>query len=84
MIGKMVLPVFGGTSAVWNTCLVFFQGTLLCGYLFSLRDGTDRMVHRERTVSGLYLLALAGLLAASYVMQPIGLEYRPRSAVVAR
>ena len=33
MIGKMVLPVFGGTPAVWNTCLVFFQGTLLCGYL---------------------------------------------------
>ena len=35
MIGKMVLPVFGGTPAVWNACLVFFQGTLLCGYLLS-------------------------------------------------
>jgi len=30
MIGKMVLPVFGGTPSVWNTCLVYFQVMLLC------------------------------------------------------
>ncbi len=29
MIGKMVLPLFGGTPAVWNTCLVYFQVILL-------------------------------------------------------
>ena len=62
MIGKMVLPVFGGTPAVWNTCLVFFQGTLLCGYLFSHGMGQTGLTARRR-VSGLYLLALAGLLA---------------------
>ena len=38
MIGKMVLPVLGGTPAVWNTCLVFFQVTLLCGYLLAHGD----------------------------------------------
>ena len=31
MIGKMVLPLFGGTPAVWNTCLVYFQLVLLGG-----------------------------------------------------
>ena len=32
MVGKMLLPVFGGTPAVWNTCMLFFQGILLLGY----------------------------------------------------
>ncbi len=32
MIGKMILPRLGGTPAVWNTCMVFFQGVLLIGY----------------------------------------------------
>ena len=34
MIAKMVLPLLGGTPAVWNTCMVFFQATLLAGYLY--------------------------------------------------
>jgi len=25
MVGKMVLPLYGGTPAVWNACMVFFQ-----------------------------------------------------------
>ncbi len=32
MIGKMILPRLGGTPAVWNTCMVFFQAVLLLGY----------------------------------------------------
>src|SRR4051812_38013916 len=32
MIGKLILPQLGGTPAVWNTCMVFFQGVLLVGY----------------------------------------------------
>jgi len=35
MIAKMVLPLFGGTPAVWNTCMVFFQALLLAGYLYA-------------------------------------------------
>jgi spermidine synthase len=35
MFAKMVLPRLGGTPAVWNTCVVFFQATLLVGYLYS-------------------------------------------------
>ncbi|MFZ5449379.1 MAG: spermidine synthase [Thermodesulfobacteriota bacterium] len=35
MFGKMVLPLLGGSPAVWNTCLVFFQGALLAGYLYA-------------------------------------------------
>ena len=35
MIGKMILPVLGGTPAVWNTCMVFFQAALLAGYAYA-------------------------------------------------
>ena len=31
MLTKMVLPQFGGAPTVWNTCLCFFQATLLLG-----------------------------------------------------
>ena len=35
MAAKQLLPVLGGSSAVWVTCLVFFQGALLLGYLYA-------------------------------------------------
>jgi spermidine synthase len=35
MFAKMVLPLLGGTPAVWNTCMVFFQATLLAGYAYA-------------------------------------------------
>ena len=35
MVGKMVLPLLGGTPAVWNTCMVFFQALLLAGYYYA-------------------------------------------------
>ncbi len=35
MIGKIILPWFGGSAAVWSTCLLFFQASLLAGYLYA-------------------------------------------------
>lgn len=35
MIAKMILPWFGGSAAVWITCMVFFQVVLLGGYLYA-------------------------------------------------
>lgn len=35
MFSKMVLPMLGGTPAVWNTCMLFFQTALLIGYLYA-------------------------------------------------
>ena len=32
---KQLLPYLGGASAVWITCLVFFQTSLLCAYLYA-------------------------------------------------
>jgi hypothetical protein len=35
MFTKMVLPVLGGTPAVWSVAMVVFQGLLLAGYLYA-------------------------------------------------
>lgn len=35
MVAKLILPTFGGAPQVWNASLVFFQGTLLLGYLYA-------------------------------------------------
>ena len=32
---KQILPWYGGSAAVWITCLVFFQVVLLLGYVYS-------------------------------------------------
>ncbi|HYE63339.1 MAG TPA: hypothetical protein VD997_15210 [Phycisphaerales bacterium] len=37
LAGKLYLPLLGGSPAVWNTCLMFFQGVLLLGYLYAHR-----------------------------------------------
>jgi hypothetical protein len=35
MLAKLMLPLLGGSPAVWSTCLVFFQAVLLAGYLYA-------------------------------------------------
>jgi spermidine synthase len=51
VIGKMILPKFGGGPAVWNTCMLFFQAALLLGYGYahwlagSLGRRTQVLVH---------------------------------------
>ena len=37
VLGKYLLPWFGGASAVWTTCLLFFQLLLLGGYVYAHR-----------------------------------------------
>jgi hypothetical protein len=37
LIAKRILPWFGGSAAVWSTCLVFYQVVLLGGYYYATR-----------------------------------------------
>ena len=55
MVSKHILPWFGGSAAVWATCLVFFQVVLLAGYAYA--DWTTRRL-RPRWQVGLHLLML--------------------------
>ena len=35
LFGKLMLPLLGGSPAVWNTCMVFYQMLLFLGYLYA-------------------------------------------------
>jgi len=61
MFGKMVLPLLGGTPAVWNTCLVFFQAALLLGYLYAHGQRTF-LPFRTQLVTHLVLVACFAFL----------------------
>jgi hypothetical protein len=64
LIAKQIVPWFGGTSAVWTLCLVFFQSLLTGGYAYS--DWTTRRLGK-RSQAALHL----GLLALSLISLPI-------------
>ena len=59
MVAKMLLPVLGGTPAVWNTCMVFFQAALLGGYAYAL--GVSRLRLRHQLFIQMLLLIGAGV-----------------------
>jgi SAM-dependent methyltransferase len=58
LFAKLILPRFGGSAAVWATCLVFFQSALLLGYLYA--DVSTRRLTPPRQS----LLHIALLLAS--------------------
>ncbi|GIW95127.1 MAG: hypothetical protein KatS3mg110_3168 [Pirellulaceae bacterium] len=59
LISKAILPWFGGTPAVWTTCMLFFQTGLLVGYFYA-----DRLVHLEpRWQRPIHILLLAAAIA---------------------
>jgi hypothetical protein len=62
VIAKQILPWFGGSAAVWATCLVFFQSVLLAGYAYA--DYVTRKLNprRQMIVHGVMLtISLAWL-----------------------
>jgi hypothetical protein len=56
LVGKLLLPLVGGTPGVWNTCMVFFQAVLLGGYLYAHRS-TSKLGVRRQAAAHLILLA---------------------------
>src|SRR5258707_14919191 len=57
VIAKMILPWFGGSSAVWSTCMLFFQIVLLLGYLYA--HLLNKLPPRKQAVPHLSLLAVS-------------------------
>jgi MFS family permease/SAM-dependent methyltransferase len=76
LIARLILPWFGGSAAVWTTCMLFFQALLLAGYAYAhllARYSTRRfeaLIH-----SALLAVALVTLpIAPSEVWKPTGTE----------
>ena len=61
LFSKMILPWFGGSPAVWTTCLLFFQTVLLAGYAYAHGLSQVQPVSRQLVIH-LTLAALALLL----------------------
>jgi hypothetical protein len=75
IIAKQILPWFGGSAAVWTTCLVFFQSVLLAGYAYA--DWTSRLGARRQAMLHVVLLAASLLclpILASSGWKPHGDE----------
>jgi hypothetical protein len=72
IIARQILPWFGGSAAVWTTCMVFFQVALLAGYFYSdlvIRKLSPRAQATVHTV--LLLASLAFLpITVSEAMKP--------------
>jgi SAM-dependent methyltransferase len=76
IVAKQILPWFGGSAAVWTTCLVFFQSTLLLGYAyadFSVRRLTPRAQARLHMVLLVLSLAVLPIIPGAF-WKPTGLE----------
>jgi len=69
MFAKMVLPLLGGTPAVWNTCMVSFQGLLLAAYAYG--HWSIRSLGIRRQVM-LQLMLLIAVFSALPIAIPVG------------
>ncbi len=62
MFGKILLPLLGGSPAVWNTCMVFYQTVLFLGYLYahflSSKFNPLRQIQIHAVVIAISLIAL--------------------------
>ena len=68
MAGKRLLPLLGGSSAVWITCLVFFQTALLLGYLCAHTIAT-RLPRQAQVIAYGFLMALS-LAQIAFTLNP--------------
>jgi len=59
LIGKTLLPLLGGSPAVWNTCLLFFQSMLLIGYVYALASSRWLSVRSQAAIHVLLILSIA-------------------------
>src|SRR3984893_18094152 len=84
LLGKYFLPWFGGTPAMWTTCMFFFQMLLLAGYAYahalanwcSLR--VQGLLHSVLLLSALALLVFLAMAWGTPITPTV--SWRPHSA----
>ncbi len=86
MLSKAILPWFGGSSAVWTTCMLFFQVVLFAGYAYShllvakVKASRQGLVHLVVLAVGALWL-LAGLFGDALAPVLPGSTWKPSSEV---
>jgi SAM-dependent methyltransferase len=83
IIAKQILPWFGGSAAVWTTCMVFFQCVLLAGYFYSDWSVRRLSPRRQRQVHlGVLLISVASLpILADETLKPVA-QSEPISSIL--
>ncbi|MDD1614090.1 MAG: spermidine synthase, partial [Methylococcaceae bacterium] len=66
LFGKILLPLLGGSPAVWNTCMVFYQSILFLGYLYAHFISTRFSQHRQIQIH-------AAVILISFLALPLAL-----------
>ena len=84
ILGKFFLPWFGGTPAMWTTCMFFFQMLLLAGYAYS-HAIVSRLRPRYQARLQVFILALSllliiGLAIAWHGPLTPGSNWKPQSS----
>lgn len=67
LIARLILPWFGGSAAVWTTCMLFFQALLLAGYAYA--HGLVRLVPGRVPQAAVHT-ALLAIAAATLPIAP--------------
>ena len=84
LVGKLILPWFGGTPAVWSTVLLFFQVLLLGGYAYAywlvgrVRAPRHPIIHLALIAAAILLLAALSFIWTSPVTPDAG--WKPEAA----
>lgn len=68
IMGRLLLPLLGGSPSVWNTSMVFFQAALLVGYAYA------HLLQRVGSLRGQVLVHLGLLLLALAAFWPLRLS----------
>jgi hypothetical protein len=74
MVAKYILPWYGGSAAVWTTCLLFFQVLVLAGYSYAhvigtrLAPASQARTHLAVIVSGAALMLFLAIISKSPIL----------------
>ncbi len=84
LLGKYFLPWFGGTPAMWTTCMFFFQTLLLAGYAYAhalanwFSPRTQSYLHSALLLSSLLVLAFLAAVWGTPITPNV--SWRPHSS----
>jgi len=80
MIGKFILPWFGGTPAVWSTTMLFFQVLLTGGYAYAywligrVKSNRQSLIHIILSAFAILVLATLAFFWKSPITPPTSLK----------
>jgi len=75
LIGKYILPWFGGSPAVWTACMLFFQALLLAGYGYAHALASRFRLRRQAMVHLVFVIAAAIVVLAFSILP--GQSWKP-------